>query len=49
MYATIYGNGFYPEGNGDEDGTVIPFRLAIAKRNPNCETTNGIQKLKMEL
>ncbi|WP_080776603.1 GEVED domain-containing protein [Chryseobacterium phocaeense] len=42
MYATTYGNGFYPEGNGATGGNVIPFKLVLAKRAPNCEATNGI-------
>jgi hypothetical protein len=27
MYATTYGNGFYPEGSGATGGNVIPFKL----------------------
>lgn len=42
MYATTYGNGFYPEGAGVDGGNVIPFKLVLAKRSPNCTATNGI-------
>ncbi|WP_223606697.1 zinc-dependent metalloprotease [Chryseobacterium sp. OSA05B] len=42
MYATTYGNGFYPEGAGAAGGNVIPFKLVLAKRSPTCEPTNGI-------
>ncbi len=42
MYATTYGNGFYTEGPGPTGGSVMPFRLVLAKRAPNCETTSGI-------
>ncbi|NML68450.1 T9SS type A sorting domain-containing protein [Chryseobacterium sp. RP-3-3] len=42
MYATTYGNGFYPEGAGATGGNVIPFKLVLAKRSPTCAPTNGI-------
>lgn len=42
MYATTYGNGFYPEGAGIDGGNVIPFKLVLAKRSPTCTATNGI-------
>ncbi|KMQ59304.1 hypothetical protein ACM46_19430 [Chryseobacterium angstadtii] len=42
MYATTYGNGFYAEGAGANGGNVIPFKLVLAKRSPNCEPTSGI-------
>lgn len=42
MYATTYGNGYYEEGDGADGGTVIPFRLVLAKRTPQCTATNGI-------
>ncbi|REC62705.1 secretion protein [Chryseobacterium pennae] len=42
MYATTYGNGFYPEGAGIDGGNVIPFKLVLAKRSPTCTPTNGI-------
>ncbi|PRA97209.1 secretion protein [Chryseobacterium sp. MYb7] len=42
MYATTYGNGFYPEGSGATGGNVIPFKLVLAKRAPNCSPTTGI-------
>ncbi|PWN69840.1 T9SS C-terminal target domain-containing protein [Chryseobacterium phosphatilyticum] len=42
MYATTYGNGFYPEGPGVDGGNVVPFKLVLAKRNPQCTATTGI-------
>lgn len=42
MYATTYGNGFFKEGKGANGGTVIPFKLTLAKRDPNCNPTTGI-------
>lgn len=42
MYATTYGNGFYPEGAGAAGGNIIPFKLVLAKRSPTCAATNGI-------
>lgn len=42
MYATTYGNGFYPEGSGPTGGAVIPFKLVLAKRSPSCLPTSGI-------
>lgn len=42
MYATTYGNGFFPEGTGPDKGNVIPFKLVLAKRTPQCTSTNGI-------
>lgn len=42
MYATTYGNGFYPEGSGPTGGNVIPFKLVLAKRSPSCTPTTGI-------
>ncbi|MCJ7933576.1 MAG: GEVED domain-containing protein [Chryseobacterium sp.] len=42
MYATTYGNGFYPEGAGAAGGNVIPFKLVLAKRSPGCLPTSGI-------
>ncbi|MDO5615119.1 MAG: GEVED domain-containing protein [Cruoricaptor ignavus] len=42
MYATTYGNGFFAEGTGADGGTVIPFRLALAQRSPQCTATTGI-------
>lgn len=42
MYATTYGNGFYPEATGIDGGNVIPFKLVLAKRSPSCEPTSGI-------
>ncbi|MBW7675709.1 zinc-dependent metalloprotease [Chryseobacterium chendengshani] len=42
MYATTYGNGFYPEGAGPTGGNVIPFKLVLAKRSPTCMPTTGI-------
>jgi len=42
MYATTFGNGFYPEGSGPTGGAVMPFRLVLAKRSPSCMPTTGI-------
>lgn len=42
MYATTYGIGYYPEGEGVDGGTVIPFKLVMAKRDPQCNATTGI-------
>lgn len=42
MYSTTYGNGYYSEGTGPDGGTVIPFKLVLAKRTPQCLPTNGI-------
>ncbi|SHF39162.1 zinc-dependent metalloprotease [Chryseobacterium sp. OV279] len=44
MYATTYGNGFYPEGSGADGGNVIPFKLVLAKRSPACQPTSGIMR-----
>lgn len=42
MYATTYGNGFYPEGAGPTGGNVMPFKLVLAKISPTCMPTTGI-------
>ena len=42
MYATTYGGNYSAEGTGPNDGNVIPFKLVMAKRTPQCTTTNGI-------
>ena len=42
IFATTYGHGYYPDGVSNEVGTVMPYKLVLAKRNPNCEATNGI-------
>lgn len=42
MYATTYGNGYYAEGDGPDGGAVIPFKLVLAKRTPQCAPTSGI-------
>ncbi|WHF51155.1 zinc-dependent metalloprotease [Chryseobacterium gotjawalense] len=42
MFATTYGNGFFPEGTGSIDGNVIPIKLVLAKRTPQCTPSNGI-------
>ncbi|MDR2204774.1 MAG: zinc-dependent metalloprotease [Flavobacteriaceae bacterium] len=45
IYATTYGLGFYPEGDGSGGiglGTVLPFKLVLAKRSPTCTATTGI-------
>nr|WP_315171850.1 GEVED domain-containing protein [uncultured Flavobacterium sp.] len=39
---TTYGDFVYPEGNGLLDGTVMPFKLVLAKRTESCEATTGI-------
>lgn len=39
FYDTTYGGEWYTTGQG---GTVIPFRLVLAKRNASCGATNGI-------
>lgn len=44
MYATTYGNGYYPEGTGSLDGNVIPFKMVLAKRSPSCTTSTGIMR-----
>ena len=36
----LYENSYY-EGNSS---TVFPFRLVLAKRDPSCENTNGIER-----
>ncbi len=41
QYATTYPS-FFPEGNGNYDGNVIPIKLVLAKRDPQCQATNGI-------
>ena len=42
FYDTSFGGEWLTEANG---GTVIPFRLVLAKRNPSCEATNGINQI----
>ena len=42
MFATTYGNGFFPEGPGSLDGNVIPIKLVLAKRTPQCTASTGI-------
>ena len=42
FYDTTFGGEWLTEANG---GTVIPFRLVLAKRNPSCEATNGINQI----
>lgn len=44
MYATTFGNGFFPEGSGSLDGNVIPFKLVLAKRTPQCTASTGIAR-----
>ena len=44
MFATTYGGSMYPEGSGIDGGTVLPFKLVLAKRAPNCESTTGIKR-----
>ena len=42
MYATTYGGNFSAEGTGSLDGNVIPFKLVLAKRTPQCTASTGI-------
>lgn len=42
MYATNFGNDFFSEGSGSLDGNVIPFKLVLAKRAPDCTASTGI-------
>lgn len=42
IYAITYGNGFFPEGPGQKEGAVIPFRLVLAQRTKDLKTTTGI-------
>lgn len=42
VFATIYGGTFPYEGPGNNDGTVIPFKLALAQRTKDCVATTGI-------
>ncbi|WP_339884481.1 GEVED domain-containing protein [Polaribacter vadi] len=42
FYDTTFGGEWLTEANG---GTVIPFRLVLAKRNPSCEATSGINQI----
>jgi len=42
IFATTYGYNYYPEGIGNDFGTVIPFRLVLAKKDQNGNTFNGI-------
>jgi GEVED domain/Pregnancy-associated plasma protein-A/Secretion system C-terminal sorting domain len=39
FYNNTYGGAWYTTAQG---GTVIPFKLVLAKRSPSCTTTNGI-------
>lgn len=42
MYAGTYGNGFYSSGDNIGESAVIPFKLALAQRSPDCTETTGI-------
>lgn len=42
FYDTTFGGDWLTEANG---GTVIPFRLVLAKRSPDCTPTNGINQV----
>ncbi len=49
MFASTYvsqyfpeDNSFFPVGKGANKGAVIPFKLVLAKRSPNCKATSGI-------
>ena len=44
MFAATYGGSMYAEGSGIDGGTVLPFKLTLAKIAPNCEPTNGIKR-----
>lgn len=44
MYAATYST-FFREGTGIYDGTVIPFKLVLAKRDPQCQPTTGIVRV----
>lgn len=44
MFATTYGHGFYPEGTGVDGGTVMPFKLILAKKDPQGKKTTGIKR-----
>lgn len=45
MYATTYGGNYSAEGAGALDGNVIPFKLVLAKRTPQCTASNGILRV----
>lgn len=42
MYAGTYGNGYYSAGDNIGQSAVIPFKLVLAQRDPNCNATTGI-------
>lgn len=42
MYAGTYGGDYYPTGDGLDQSAVIPFKLVLAKRDQNCNSTTGI-------
>lgn len=42
FYNTTYGGDWLTEANG---GTVIPFKLVLAKRSPSCTATTGINQI----
>jgi len=42
VFATTYGGIFPAEGSGNSDGTIMPFKLALAQRTKNCLATTGI-------
>ncbi|MBP4136671.1 zinc-dependent metalloprotease [Flavobacterium sp. P7388] len=42
IFATTYGGIFSAEGVGNNDGTVMPFKLVLAKRTKDCSETTGI-------
>lgn len=44
IFATTFGGNFYAEGSGALDGNVIPFRLALAKRNTSCNNITGVER-----
>ncbi len=45
MYSATYSSNvktFLPAGNGVEQSAIIPFKLVLAKRTPQCTSTTGI-------
>jgi hypothetical protein len=42
IFDTTFGDIIYPEGTGELGGTVMPFKLVLAKRTKDCQATTGI-------
>ncbi|SFI41399.1 M43 family zinc metalloprotease [Halpernia frigidisoli] len=42
FYSTTFGGAWYTTAQG---GTVIPFKLVLAKRSPSCTATTGINQI----